>query len=135
MIPNDVILLGIALLGLLCGYGLFRIAREEVIAGRKYLLWLQWAIFVIMMVAGDYVLGMTGQYLLLGIITIAGAVLLFLSTKVRHPAYLAAPYTLGITLFFLMPQPASKLILASLLFLYGLPTGTLIAHEIEKKST
>ncbi|HLC89102.1 MAG TPA: hypothetical protein VJG49_03630 [Candidatus Nanoarchaeia archaeon] len=127
-----------ALTGIVFGLILAYIAPEEVYPGEKYLLWLKRVIsLTIAGVMGyffifrpDLVTGYLSSYnipspliyLLLPILLIAS---LLLSLKFKTNYLEIANYLLFAIMYLLLSSPA----LAALVFLYGLPAGTLLVKE------
>lgn len=140
MIHNTILPLLISLLGLPIGYLFSFLAAEEIRPGEKYFGWMKRILFVVFLVVLGYGLVMEKRLLLLIILAIGGLVILGIeiipqlifkqnTTKQTHPkswglASYALPYAFFILAYFLLPS--QQLLLASVIFLYGLPAGTMI---------
>lgn len=108
------------LVGYALGVGLGYIAPEELLPGRKYLMFLEKVLFIFTFIPAIYFF--SGSYLAL---FPAILVLLLLALPFKFRAY--AAFGVFLLWFFLIKQDNLITILeASLIFLYGLPTGSLI---------
>ena len=117
----------VSLLGFVGGVLLSYLAAEEVEPGRKYLLWLGRVLFMVALAVVNYYAWVEGRFIFGGIVTILGIFLLFLEWNMAEPARVFLfPYILLGSAYFLLDNAAAQLVLASVLFLYGLPTGTLM---------
>lgn len=110
-------------LGLFCGVILGYIAKEEMKPGKKYFILLQHAIIAVMLVLMVY-LRFEGDIVFL---FVAGLFFIFYKTKFKKQI-MPEIYVL-FALIFANAKAESFLILASLMLLYGLPTGSLISME------
>lgn len=109
----------ISLTGLLFGYILTYIAPEELKPGKKYFIWMKRVIFVVIVALVAYQL--LSQWLW-GISFLIIGILLFVINLKKYNLFLEIfNYLLFIIPYFFIDE---KLILASLIFLYGLPAGT-----------
>jgi hypothetical protein len=123
---SQLVVLVISLAGILCGIALTYIAPEELSPGRKYFIlgkWLLWAIFIISSTIFFY---QEGEYISL-IILVLAFILIYLSEisfihRYRY-IFMMEYLVLIITLLLL---PARQSILATIIFIYGLPAGTLL---------
>ena len=122
----------IALIGIIIGVLLGRIAPEELNKGKKYFILLKKILFLIMLIVLGYFL--KGNYLLLTLSQIIGFGLFYLNIK-KYGWYLEGiNYLFFVVFYFLNTDFNFKLIISSLLFFYGLPLGSLIYHEKQKRS-
>ncbi|MEK6809266.1 MAG: hypothetical protein AABY40_01200 [Nanoarchaeota archaeon] len=112
----------ISLSGITAGFLLFYLAKEEMAAGKKYFILLYRLIFVLLSGIITYILYPLSYDRLILFVFFA-IVLLALDLK-KHSSYaFYAHYLLFLVGYFLSGKPV---IVAAVLFLYGLPVGTLI---------
>ena len=122
----------VSYLGLACGAALAFIAPEELKQGRHYLLWLKRAMFVAVFVAFIYY--SPAKNLLLSILLLVLAALF-----IRYSDGRVFYIILGLLFYLSSSGSRFFLTIASMIFLFGLPTGTLFAdkrfleREIEKE--
>ncbi len=112
--------------GPLFGLALALIASEELKAGRPYLSWLKRIIFVIIIAVIAVQLAFPPQWL--GMILFLSAGLVFFALELKKTSQNSLfregfHYLLFVLAYFLISE---KLLAASLIFLYGLPLGTLL---------
>jgi hypothetical protein len=107
----------VALLGIVAGYGLRRMAPEEFSEGKKYFIALKW-IFLLSIVSliGYYLIAINWLYavffvILMGVASLCGK------------RGLGASYIIMVIPYFLFTS--ERVAVAALIFLYGLPVGTL----------
>src|SRR3989338_7359513 len=112
----------ISLGGIVAGLLLSYIAKEEIAAGKKYFILLYRVIFVLLSGIVAYFLYPPSFNLLILFIFFA-IVLLALDLKKSSSYAFYAHYLLFLIGYFLSGKPV---IVAAILFLYGLPVGTLI---------
>lgn len=140
MLHNTLLPLLISLLGLPIGYLFSFLAAEEIRPGEKYFIWLKRILLIMFLGVLGYGLVMEKRLLLLIILAIGGLVILGIeiipklifkqnTTKQTRPrswglASYALPYAFFILAYFLLPS--QQLLLASIIFLYGLPAGTMM---------
>ena len=127
-----IVLFLIALSGILGGYALSRIAPEEIKPGKTYFFILTRSILVILFLTISYYLFVSQKYVLLFSFVSLALILLILSLKREHIWLYAVTYLLLGSFYFLHLEQSYNLIVASLLFVYGLPVGTLLStsdHE------
>jgi hypothetical protein len=111
----------LALLGILCGILLTYIAPEEIKTGKKYFVWLKRIVYILLLLVMVYLL--TARIMFLVIFLLLGILLFVVSLKSKNK-YLELPiYLLFIVALLIVEQQALP---ASLLFIYGLPTGTIL---------
>ena len=132
--------LAIALTGLLFGVLLANIAPEELVPGRKYFILLQRLLAGIIVVIAVYALIQASEFLLLGVFSILVVTMVFLDittldnplsklwTRLGFYGILAIPYVAS-------SNQAFQLLLARLLFVYGLPVGTLLVRGPAARGT
>ncbi len=129
---QEIVIFGIGLSGILGGYALSRIAPEEIKPGEKYFQIFASGVFVVLSLLVSYYLFISKQYIPLSLCIPLALVLLVLSLTRRTRWLYGAIYLFFGFFYFLYPHPSYNLLLASLLFLYGLPVGTLLSasnHE------
>ena len=134
MIPffNYFLASAVSYLGLACGAALAFIAPEELSHGRYYLLWLKRAMFVAIFVAFIYY-SPTKNLLFSVLLLVLSA--LFIRYSDGHVFYII----LGLLFYLSSSGSRFFLTIASMIFLFGLPTGTLFAdkrfleREVEKE--
>ncbi|MBI2669004.1 hypothetical protein HYX14_04120 [Candidatus Woesearchaeota archaeon] len=114
----------LGLTGIAGGMALAKIAPEELEPGEKYFILLQRLLFSVLVIASSVLLMKESRFVVFGLFLI-GAVASFIYTII-------APSKVGLIatyLLFLLPSltlSSSPPLTASLLFLYGLPLGTLL---------
>lgn len=123
---NNILMLLFSLAGIIFGLALTYIAPEELAAGKKYFILSKRLLFVMISLVIIYYLsvGAQVQYLLLFTALLSSAFIFDFKTKRRghygfHYLFFVLPY-------FLIMDQTFHLILASLIFLYGLPVGSLL---------
>lgn len=125
----DVILPLVSLGGLLGGIFLHHIAPEEVSAGKKHLILLYRSIFVLLSGLILYFLYST-SLLLTAIYLIFSVVLLTIDIKMHRAWFFAVHYLFFLAGYFFSSQ---QLVIAVMIFLYGLPAGTLLRLKMHKQ--
>ena len=128
LIP-DVILPLVSLGGLLGGIFLHHIAPEEVSAGKKYLILLYRSLFVLLSGFILYFLYST-SLLLTAIYLVFSVVLLTIDLKMHRAWFFAVHYLFFLTGYFFSSQ---QLVITVMIFLYGLPVGTLLQIKMHKQ--
>nr|MCK4929470.1 hypothetical protein [Nanoarchaeota archaeon] len=124
MLLTYIILLIIIFLGLLIGLLIGYMAKEELKPGKKYFDILRHALFIAILVV-FFVKNPSVVF----IIFIAALVIIFSFSKHRETLYY---YTLAV-IFFLSWHYNGFALLAPLIFLYGLPVGSIYLHNHIKK--
>lgn len=117
-------------LGLISGYIVAIIAKEELIAGKKYFLLLQGLFLTLMGILISYLFTSIQSYITLAIFLTF--ILLFVITKNHFNIFLKEGlFLLGIIIFSLnIKDNVHLLILSSILFFYSLLAGTLIYLKV-----
>ncbi len=118
----------ISLGGLGAGAVVGMLAAEELASGKKYVHWLQKALFFLLLAAMSYGFFISGKLLLLGGTLAAGITAIFFSWNKATLGNITATYLCAL-IFSALSSPDSYPLLASLIFLYGLPVGTLLWHQ------
>tara|TARA_Y100000310_G_C20152215_1_gene565301 strand:- start:23 stop:382 length:360 start_codon:yes stop_codon:yes gene_type:complete len=111
-----------ALTGIVFGIILANIAPEEILPGEKYFLWLKRIIFIGLLITMIYY---SFNELLFLMIPLLMILVFALNLKFENDYFELGYYSLFIV-FYLLTTPV---ILAILIFLYGLPTGTLLMRR------
>ncbi len=122
------VILVITYLGLAAGIILSYIAKEEIMIGRKYLKLLQKILLSLVVLFVFYFLNIN---IILVIIISVVILLLLLFIKNIHQQYMYA--LLGLFYWISSKNINAFIIISSLIFLYGFPTGSLLI-KVEKKS-
>ncbi|GEM_PF-1692757 len=129
VISNFIIPL-LSLAGLVVGIILSRLAQEELQAGKKYFTLLYRLIFVILSTLLAYYLSLTS--VLVAVLAILLFLLLLITDYLQpRPWLFLVQYIFFIVGYFLSGK---KLLIAAILFLYGLPIGTLLGEKLNKKN-
>lgn len=124
----------LGLTGILAGLALSFIAPEEIKPGWDYFKISKLTLFVILVAVISYSLWSRKFLVGLGIFVIIAVTLFIINLKFKYKWIEILNYALFIIAYFFQSEPSQPLI-ASLLFLYGLPSGTLlrnIHHETKK---
>jgi len=111
--------------GIIFGLILSLIAPEEIVPGKRYLLFLKYILFFAIFVVGNYSFLLIGDYYF-GLIFSIIIPVLFILTYVKLPFIEYGNYVVFSIMFLVEVNFELSLILASLIFLYGFPTGTLL---------
>lgn len=132
----EILVLLLSLSGLLFGLALAYIAPEELKAGKKYFLWLKRILFIVIaVVIADQLASPFPKKIILWIILIIfllASVILFILNLIKKKHFQETfsreifNYILFFIPYFFMGSTEGKLLIASLIFLYGLPAGTLL---------
>lgn len=123
---SEILMILVSLTGILFGILLSYIAPEELLSGKKYFKIIKKILFVIISLTALFYFFQDQQYLWLFLMSALSITLFTLIDKIKGPLFQGAPYFLFILPFFLNRNETFHLILASLIFLYGLPTGNLL---------
>ena len=134
------VILLISLLGILFGYLLAKIAPEELKDGRKYFLLMKKILFVALFLIINYYFLINKSYSYLVTFTILCIILFLIDLKLNLKLKLKlksqymeiANYIVFIIPYFLIPQINFQLLIASLMFIYGFPIGTLLKYGRKK---
>lgn len=123
MMPSDLIAIIVipflSLAGLLAGIILSYVAKEELSAGRKYFIIMYRIIFILLVAAITYFL----YFPIIIIFLFIAIALLALDTKKRYRSMFLLHYLFFLAGYFFSGK---QVIIAAILFLYGLPVGTLL---------
>ncbi|HLC71628.1 MAG TPA: hypothetical protein VJI32_06455 [Candidatus Nanoarchaeia archaeon] len=117
----------LALTGILGGIALSFIAPEELKAGWKYFKIIQGALFIILTGFTGYSLWSMHNILWLGIFAAVSILIFLLNLKSNYKWIDIINYTLFIIPYFLLSS-SHQILIAAALFIYGLPTGTLLRN-------
>ncbi len=118
--------LALSLAGILCGVALSYIAPEELAVGKKYFTWLKRVLWVILLGITGYSFISNYTLLIIGAVLFMGLLILDFITENKY--FYVLNYILLIATYFLLPS--NQLLFASVMFLYGFPSGTLLRMEI-----
>src|SRR3989338_2026847 len=119
------LLLPLALTGILGGIALSFIAPEELKSGWKYFQMAKFSLFVILIGVIGYSFWMAQNLIGGGIFVIFALILFILNLRFKYKWLEIVNYALFIIPYFFLSGPY-QLLIASMLFLYGLPVGTLL---------
>ncbi len=122
---QEIILFGIGLSGILAGYALTKIAPEEIKPGEKYFHLFASIVFAVLSLFISYALFVSKRYVILFSLAILALMWLAFSVRTRTNLVYVIAYVLFGFFYFFLGQSHNP-ILASLLFVYGLPVGTLL---------
>lgn len=134
---SELMILAVSLTGIFFGMTLSYISPEEMVPGKKYFLLLKRVIAGLIFILAVYVSFFEKNYFLL----IPAVLILFLSIlaykikKLKSGIYELASYLLFTGIYLLSLETNFKLLTAVLIFIYGLPLGSLIRnlkHETKK---
>ncbi|MBW3004604.1 hypothetical protein KY310_02125 [Candidatus Woesearchaeota archaeon] len=124
-ILNYAVIALVASLGLLSGRILARIAKEEIKPGKKYFLILQKVLFCLAVVLLMYSNKTNVHYTWIGALVL----FIYLSWFKKLPSYIMSA-VLGAGVY-LAALTDNFLLISGVIFLYGLPTGSLIKNKKE----
>ncbi|MEK6969152.1 MAG: hypothetical protein AABW48_01865 [Nanoarchaeota archaeon] len=126
---NELLLPLVSLTGLLFGIILSFIAPEELTSGKKYFMLFKQSLFVIISGIIIFSFLQSRQFYLVLLFALSAAALFFLDLKLKkkkYRRYYVLHYFLFLLPYFLNHNVSFRLILISLIFLYGFPLGTLL---------
>lgn len=115
----------LALTGIITGIALSFIAPEELKPGWKYFKMARLGLFVLLTGLIGYSWWSLANFVSLGIFAAAAMVLFIINLKYRQRWLEIINYALFIIPYFLLSEQY-QLLIASTLFIYGLPVGTLL---------
>jgi hypothetical protein len=118
-----------SLLGISAGYGLALINPEELDFGKKYFIFTKQVIYLSIFTLISFSLFNSQSFSYLIILILVTLSLLILINKTNYLWLELPSYSLFIISTFLIFDVNLKLILLSLIFLYGFPLGSLIKME------
>jgi len=121
----------LTLVGLLCGFLLALIAPEELVPGRKYFLLLKHFFFLVIATLLLYALVPIYLYAFIPVLLVISFYLLN-EIKLKNPLFDLAYYPFFLLPFFVIADPVLQIILATAIFLYGFPLGTLLKDDRQK---
>lgn len=133
IIISEILILLFSVSGIIWGYVLGLIAPEELGKGKKYFVLIKRIILGLILILLDYQWYALKEYLLLIIFSIM-IIFLFLMEMIfvaKRKVYQLLIYSLILVSFFLISDLDFMLILASLIFLYSLVSGTLLKRVEE----
>jgi|SRR3989344_695051 len=115
-----------ALAGLLLGVVLSYIAPEELKAGKTYFILLKRIIFLLMVLLAGYYLWIDGKIIYVAGELLFAAPLFWWELRRKNKILEIGVYIFSIGAYLLISNNNYGLILTVLVFLYGLPAGTLL---------
>lgn len=115
----------LGLTGILAGIALSFIAPEEIKSGWKYFKMAKFGLFAVLAVLIGYSFWIMQNFIAAGIFAVLAVVIFIINLKFRQRWLELINYLLFITPYFFQSDQF-QIITASLLFLYGLPAGTLL---------
>ncbi len=130
---TDILMALFSLSGILFGLALSYIAPEELIPGKKYLNLLRRILFAVILIIIAYFFlqaGRTGLMILFSAVLLA---IFILDFRIKNKLFLGLHYLLFIAPYFVIAEEKFQLTLASIIFIYGLPAGTLLRTKEIKK--
>jgi len=119
--------------GFIFGIILSLIAPEEIKAGEKYFFFIQKTIFILIFLTVNLYLYLSQQHIIAIVYSIISIFIFLLYTRIYSDLLEIPTYLLFITSYFLNPNPLFHLLITSFIFLYGLPTGTIVRTKLRKK--
>jgi hypothetical protein len=128
---NQILVLLFSLTGILFGLILSLIAPEELRVGKKYFLLFKRIIFVLIFFLVNYYLYLEKNYYVLVPFTILAIVLFIIELKQKKSIYELLNYIIFVVPYFFVTENTFHLLLAVLIFLYGLTAGTLLRKILE----
>lgn len=128
---NQILILLFSLTGILFGLMLALISPEELKKGKKYFLWTKKIIYILIFFVVNYYLYLAKNYYVLVPFTILAIVLFVVKLSIKKNIYEIFNYVVFIIPYFVIVEKNFHLLLAALIFLYGLPTGTLFKKIVK----
>jgi hypothetical protein len=131
---NELLMLLISIMGIVFGYILTFVAFEELKDSKKYFLLMKIVLGICFLSVISYGFIVNQSYYLLTIFLSLGIILLLLNLLVFKKLYFELiNYLYFMVAYFLISELIIQAILAVMIFLYGLPTGSLlkkVAYEL-----
>ncbi|HIG93457.1 TPA: hypothetical protein HA234_04640 [Candidatus Woesearchaeota archaeon] len=122
----------LAFSGILLGLVLSHLASEELVPGRHYLLLAKRTLFILAILSVSYFLYPIKDFWFILLLIFISGLLLALTIRYHQLWLEIPPYLLLVSIYLLYPDATVRLLLASLLFLYGLPLGALLRLPAEQ---
>lgn len=129
---NEILMLLFSLIGIFVGIALTFIAPEELKTGNKYFIIFRRSLFILISLLIGFYFFQAQQFLYLSLFVLLAGILFFLDFKLKNNWNYVSHYLLFLMSYFLNQNINFHLILVSLIFLYGLPTGTLLMVKKKK---
>jgi hypothetical protein len=123
---ENIIFVVIGLGGILGGLLLSFIAPEELNKGKKYFFILKRALFIAIMVLNSYFIFLKDEMITLVVVMIIGVMLLIFDFVISKRIYQILNYVYLFVIPILINTNINPYLIYSLIFIYGLPTGTLL---------
>ena len=114
----------LALSGFIAGMALSFFVPEELRPGQKYFRIVKTGLLAALAVALGYFLW--GKAAVFSIFLVSAVVLLAINLEFTYPWLELFNYSFLIIFYFLLPEKNFQLFIASFIFIYGLPAGTLV---------
>ena len=127
----EILMLLFACTGIIFGVILAMIAPEELSSGKKYFLLMKRVLFIILFFFVNSLLYIAENYVLIIVFSILAIILFVIELTIWKKAYEIANYVIFLIPYFFVLGSNNKMILATMIFIYGLPTGTLIKRKLE----
>ena len=124
---SEITVAGISLSGLLAGIALSRIAPEEIRQGKKYFVLFQRLLFAAISSVILFLLYQISSFMLIPVAAILTA-LFFADIKLKKNISYLLHYFFFLMVYFMLDDAT---LVAALLFLYGLPVGTMLLTKHE----
>ena len=121
----------ISLLGLPCGIFLYLMTKEEFKDGKKYFILIKNILFFSLIFISIFFFVRERLMIQLIIILVLAIIIYFINQKIKNQYIIFLPYLLFIITYLLSNNLNFRLLIASLIFLFGLPTGTLFYQRLE----
>ena len=121
----------LSLLGIPLGLLIASITKEELAAGKKYFKPIKEFLFLIIIaVAMIFLFENKLNFLIILILSIV----IYLTTKNKNRYLAFIPYFLFTLVYYLISDPNQRVVIASIVFIYGLLVGTQFYETIKKRS-
>jgi len=126
---TEIVPIVLSFCGILAGIGLSYLASEELQEGKKYFLLFSQLLFIALSIVISFFLLRTAPPYLLFIFLFLAILFFIINLKIDRRFLIIFPYLLFLTAYFLSGK---ELLVAALLFVYGLPIGTLLRMKNEQ---
>ena len=121
----------LSLLGIPLGLLIASITKEELAAGKKYFKPTKDFLFlIIIVVAMIFLVENKFNFLIILILSIV----IYLTSMYHNPYLAFSPYFLFTLVYYLINDPNKRVVIASIVFIYGLLVGTQFYETIKKRS-
>ena len=121
----------LSLLGIPLGLLIASITKEELAAGKKYFKPTKDFLFlIIIVVAMIFLVENKFNFLIILILSIV----IYITSMYQNPYLAFSPYFLFTLVYYLINDPNKRVVIASIVFIYGLLVGTQFYETIKKRS-